>query len=74
MLGAKASCSDGSCGEVCRLIINPAGGTVTHLVVKPKHRHEPGRLVPVDLVDTPAGEIRLRCTISMAPVQRETNF
>jgi sporulation protein YlmC with PRC-barrel domain len=63
-LGAKARCSDGSCGEVRRMIINPAGGTVTHLVVTPKRRHQPGRLVPVDLVDTEAGEIRLRCTIA----------
>ena len=30
-IGAKASCSDGSCGEVRRLIIDPAAGTVTHL-------------------------------------------
>ncbi len=45
------------------MIINPAGGTVTHLVVTPKQRHQPGRLVPVDLVDTEVGEIRLRCTI-----------
>jgi sporulation protein YlmC with PRC-barrel domain len=62
MLGAKASCADGSRGEVCRVIINPAGSTVTHLVVKPNRRHEPGRLVPVDLVHTTAGEVKLRCT------------
>lgn len=44
------------------MIINPAGRTVTHLVVKPMHRGEPSRLVPVDLVDTATGDIRLRCT------------
>ncbi len=63
-LGGKALCSDGPCGEVRRMIINPAGGTVTHLVVTPNQRHQPGRLVPVDLVDTEVGEIRLRCTIA----------
>jgi hypothetical protein len=63
-LGGKALCSDGPCGEVRRMIINPAGGIVTHLVVTPKQRHQPGRLVPVDLVDTEVGEIRLRCTIA----------
>jgi sporulation protein YlmC with PRC-barrel domain len=63
-LGGKALCSDGPCGEVRRIIINPAGGTVTHLVVTPKQRHQPGRLVPVDLVDTEVSEIRLRCTIA----------
>ena len=61
-LGAKAHCSDGSCGEVRRLIIDPAADTVTHLVVQPGHRREDARLVPVDLVEATAGEVRLRCT------------
>ena len=63
-IGARASCSDGYCGEVRRLIIDPAARTVTHLVIQPGHRKEAGRLVPVDLVDTTAGDIRLRCTIA----------
>ena len=61
-IGAKASCSDGSCGEVRRLVIDPATDTVTHLVVQPGHRREGARLVPVDLVEATAGEVRLRCT------------
>jgi sporulation protein YlmC with PRC-barrel domain len=61
-IGARASCSDGFCGEVSRMILDPAANTVTHLVIEPKHRGEPGRLVSLDLVDTTAGEIRLRCT------------
>jgi PRC-barrel domain len=61
-IGAKASCSDGPCGEVRRLIIDPATDTVTHLVIQHGHRQEAGRLVPVDLVETTAGEVRLRCT------------
>jgi sporulation protein YlmC with PRC-barrel domain len=63
-IGAKASCSDGFCGEVTRMIIDPAAHTVTHLVIEPKHRHQYGRLVPLELVDTATGEIRLRCTIA----------
>jgi sporulation protein YlmC with PRC-barrel domain len=62
-MGAKASCVDGLCGEVSRMIIDPATEAVTHLVIEPKHRRESGRLVPLDLVDTTAGEIRLRCTL-----------
>jgi sporulation protein YlmC with PRC-barrel domain len=62
-IGAKASCSDGPCGEVRRIIIDPAAGTVTHLVIEQKHR-PPGRLVPLGLVDTTAGEVTLRCTIA----------
>ena len=61
-MGTTASCSDGVCGEVSRVIVDPATQVVTHLVIEPKHGHEPGRLVPLDLVDTTTGEIRLRCT------------
>jgi sporulation protein YlmC with PRC-barrel domain len=63
-IGARASCLDGPCGEVSRLVIDPAARTVTHLVIEPKHRRQSARLVPLDLVDTTAGEIRLRCTIA----------
>lgn len=63
-IGGSASCSDGVCGVVRRIIIDPNNRTVTHLVIEPKHRLQPGRLVPVDLVDTTTGEIRLHCTIA----------
>ena len=61
-IGAEASASDGVCGEVSRLVMDPVALTVTHLVIEPKHRRESGRLVPVHLVDTTTGQIRLRCT------------
>ena len=61
-IGARASCTDGHCGGVRRLIIDPATEIVTHLVIQPGHRQEAGRLVPVHLVETADGEIRLRCT------------
>jgi sporulation protein YlmC with PRC-barrel domain len=64
LLGAKASCSDGHCGEVRRTILDPAALTVTHLVIQPGHKGELGRLVPVELADVTAGEIRLRCTLA----------
>ena len=63
-IGAKARCSDGPCGEVRRLIIDPATETVTHLVIRRGHRREDGRLVPLHLVDTATGEIKLRCTLA----------
>jgi len=62
-MGATASCADGPGGKVSRLIIDPATEAVTHLVIQPKHRLAVGRLVPLDLVDTTAGGIRLRCTV-----------
>ena len=61
-IGARASCTDGHCGEVRRLIVDPATEMVTHLVIQPGHHQEAGRLVPVHLVETTDGEIRLRCT------------
>jgi len=61
-IGAEASASDGVCGEVSRLVMDPVALTVTHLVIEPKHRRDSGRLVPVHLVDTTTGQIRLRCT------------
>ena len=63
-IGARVNCSDGTCGEVSRMIIDPATDTVTHLVVTPGHRREAARLVPTDLVDTTGGDIRLRCTLA----------
>jgi sporulation protein YlmC with PRC-barrel domain len=62
-MGATASCVDGPGGKVSRVIIDPATETVTHLVIEPKHRLGVGRLVPLDLVETTAGDIRLRCTV-----------
>ena len=61
-IGADASCTDGVCGEVSRVVIDPVAGELTHLVVEPKGRLGLGRLVPLDLVDATGGEIRLRCT------------
>jgi sporulation protein YlmC with PRC-barrel domain len=63
-IGADARCTDGACGQVSRIIVNPATREVTHLAVDPKHRHGPGRLVPVDLADATTGQIRLRCTLA----------
>ena len=63
-IGAEASCTDGVCGEVSRVVIDPVARAVTHVVVEPKHRQGLGRLVPLDLVDDTTGEVRLRCTIA----------
>ena len=63
-IGADASCTDGACGQVSRIIVNPVTREVTHLAVDPKHRQGAGRLVPVDLVDATTGQIRLRCPLA----------
>ena len=64
MIGAEVSCSDGVCGEVRRVVVDPLAEPVTHLVIGPEHPRGLGRLVPVDLIDATAGEVRLRCTLA----------
>ena len=61
-IGARASCSDGPCGEVRRVIIDQSAQTITHLVIDPGHA--PARLVPLHLADTASGEVRLRCSLA----------
>jgi hypothetical protein len=63
-IGADARCTDGACGQISRIIVNPVTREVTHLAVDPKHWRGPGRLVPADLVDATTGQIRLRCTLA----------
>lgn len=63
-IGARVSCADGPCGEIRRIIVDPATNTVTHLVIQPGHRQDAGRLVPVHLIETTVGGIRLRCTLA----------
>jgi len=64
MIGASASCTDGVCGEVTRVVVDPVARAVTHLVVEPTGRQGLGRLVPLDLVDAADGEVRLGCTLA----------
>ena len=61
-IGTGVSCRGGAVGKISRVIVDPLAEKVTHLVVEPEHRRDLGRLVPLDLVDGAAGEIRLHCT------------
>jgi hypothetical protein len=60
IIGAEVNCTDGACGKVSRVVVDPAVA-VTHLVVDRQYQ---GRLVPLGLVDAAAGGLRLRCTIA----------
>jgi sporulation protein YlmC with PRC-barrel domain len=59
-IGTEVTCSDGACGELTRVVVDPVAKAVTHLVVDPKQSL--GRLVPLDLVVASTGQIALRCT------------
>ena len=64
LLGAEVACTDGHCGLVHSLVVDPKAKRVTHLVAEPEHRVGLGRLVPVDLVDAVAGGVRLSCDLA----------
>jgi sporulation protein YlmC with PRC-barrel domain len=61
-IGAEVSCTDGACGTLSRVVFDPVARAVTHLIVEPRRGHELARLVPVGLVGSAAGEIKLNCT------------
>lgn len=63
-IGSTVACSDGVCGDLRRVVIDPVAGALTHLVAEPRHRHGTGHLVPIDLVDSAVDEILVRCTMS----------
>jgi hypothetical protein len=63
-IGVDVNGTDGICGELIRVVVDPVARTVTHLVVEPKHRQGLGRLVPLDLVEATTGEIQLRATVA----------
>jgi sporulation protein YlmC with PRC-barrel domain len=63
-IGAAAACSDGPCGAVSRVVVDPVARELTHLVIEPEHRSGLGRLVPLDLVEAGEGEVRVSCTLA----------
>ncbi|MHB8191129.1 MAG: hypothetical protein ACYDHP_12085 [Ferrimicrobium sp.] len=61
-IGVEVICSDGGCGYLTRVVIDPIARVVTHLVADPKHGVKLGRLVPVELVVAVREGIELSCT------------
>ena len=62
-LGLHVDASDGRCGKLTRVIIDPVAQSLTHLVITPPHHTELARLVSVDVVEAVERDtIRLRCT------------
>ena len=62
-IGSEVACTDGVCGHLSRVVVDPVARAITHLAVEPLDRHSRGRLVPVESVEsTEGGIIRLKCT------------
>ncbi len=59
--GMPVDATDGPCGEVADLVVDPVAGAVTHVVVKP--HGEGGRLVPVDAVVSADGRLVVSSTV-----------
>jgi sporulation protein YlmC with PRC-barrel domain len=63
-IGADVACSDGGCGRLGRVVVDPVARVLTHLVVEPKPGRGLGKLVPTDLVESSEPTIRLSCSLS----------
>jgi sporulation protein YlmC with PRC-barrel domain len=63
-IGARISCTDGVCGRVSRVVVDPVAKVVTHLAVEPEHRQGLARLVPVDLAEPGPDAVSLACTMA----------
>ena len=63
-IGSEVVCSDGACGEIGRVVVDPVARALTHLVVEPRSRRGKGRLVPIDLAESAGTEVRLSCTLN----------
>ncbi len=79
VIGADVSCTDGPCGRLIRVVVNPVNRTITHLVVGPRHEHGQAvdRLVPVDLASVTADGIllsRTRAEFDKLDPAEETHF
>ena len=78
-IGASVSCTDGSCGELARVVVNPVARAVTHLVVEPAGRQGLARLVPVNLAEATGLGQQIRFRGMLADFERldpaeETQF
>lgn len=63
-IGSEVVCSDGACGEIRRVVIDPVARALTYLVVEPRLGRGKGRLVPIDLAVSAGTEVRLNCTVN----------
>ena len=63
-IGTTASCTDGPCGEVRCVVVDPVSRDVTHIVVETKGCRGLGRLVPLDLLVAAGDQVTLTCDLA----------
>jgi sporulation protein YlmC with PRC-barrel domain len=75
--GMPAIATDGPCGEVADIVVDPITWKVTHLVIEPAHHHDHSRLVPIGGVTWTDEAVALSLSIadvSNCPPVQETDF
>lgn len=63
VIGTSAACTDGPCGKLARVVVNPVAQKVTHLVVSPADPGNPDRLVPVAMTQAGQDGLLVRCSL-----------
>jgi sporulation protein YlmC with PRC-barrel domain len=63
-MGSDVQCTDGACGKLRRVVVDPVARALTHLVVEPGHRDRGGHLVPIALVSLVGPQIGLSCSLA----------
>jgi sporulation protein YlmC with PRC-barrel domain len=62
--GSSVVCSQGECGELERVVIAGVSSTLTHVIVRPRHKHGVDRLVPANLLESVVEPLKLACTLA----------
>ncbi|MHB1638484.1 MAG: PRC-barrel domain-containing protein [Candidatus Dormibacteria bacterium] len=76
-IGMEVSCSDGACGDLIRVVVDPVKRALTHLSVEPRGRLGLAKLVPVTLASVSGSALSLSCTLAefdRLPDAEETQF
>jgi sporulation protein YlmC with PRC-barrel domain len=77
-MGATVRCTNGVCGRLTQVVVDPIDDRVSHVIVEPEHRSGLGRLVPVDLIaESTTERVSLRCTtdeFERLPSAEKTQF
>ena len=63
-MGNEVRCTDGECGTLRRVVVDPVARRLTHLVVEPAHHERDGHLVPIELVSGAGVQIELGCSLA----------
>jgi sporulation protein YlmC with PRC-barrel domain len=70
---SEVDCTDGACGKLTRVVVDPVARSMTHIVVDPGSRHAIARLVPIRFIGSAGERIKLTCTKAQFEVLEEAD-